>query len=104
MYSIRNGTKAATMDDQIDDNLKNKRLQRLIELQNMCSRELSDSYMGKIVRVIVDGKSKKNPNMYTGRTDTNKIVLFESDDTMKGKPVNVMIDHCKTWTLYGKIV
>lgn len=104
MYSIRKGTKAATMDGQIDENIKKERLQRLIELQNSCSLAESKTYLNKVVRVLVEGESKKNKEVLSGRTSTNKIVLFKGDKKLEGTFVNVKINECKTWTLYGEIV
>lgn len=104
MYSIRKGTKAATMDGQIDDKVKKERLQRLIELQNENSLKASQKYLGKILRVLVEGESKKNKYVLSGRSSTNKVVLFKGDKKDIGKFVNVKINECKTWTLYGDIV
>lgn len=104
MYSIRKGTKAATMDNQIDENTKKERLQRLIELQNECSFNESKVYEGKNVRVLVEGPSKKNKEVLSGRTSTNKVVLFKGEPSLKGQFVNVKINECKTWTLYGELV
>ncbi|MBR8701825.1 tRNA-2-methylthio-N(6)-dimethylallyladenosine synthase [Fusobacterium sp. DD29] len=104
MYSIRKGTKAAVMENQIDDNVKKDRLQRLIELQNSCALAESKTYLGKIVRVLVEGESKKNKEVLSGRTSTNKVVLFKGDKALEGTFVNVKINECKTWTLYGEIV
>ena len=104
MYSIRQGTKAADMDEQIDSEVKKERLQRLIEIQNSCSLAESETYIGKIVRILVEGESRKNKDVLTGRTSTNKIVLFKGDKTLEGTFVNVKINDCKTWTLYGDIV
>ena len=104
MYSIRRGTKAATMENQIDEDVKKDRLQRLIALQNNCSLEESKTYLGKTVRVLVEGESKKNKEVLSGRTSTNKVVLFKGDKDLEGKFVNVKINECKTWTLYGEIV
>ena len=104
MYSIRRGTKAATMENQIDPEVKKDRLQRLIEVQNQCSLAESESYKGKTVRVLVEGESKKNKEVLTGRTSTNKIVLFKGDKALEGTFVNVKINDCKTWTLYGEII
>ena len=104
MYSIRRGTKAATMENQIDEDVKKDRLQRLIALQNSCSLEESKIYLGKTVRVLVEGESKKNKEVLSGRTSTNKVVLFKGDKDLEGKFVNVKINECKTWTLYGEIV
>lgn len=104
MYSIRKGTKAAVMDGQIEDEVKKDRLHRLMSLQNSISKELSQNYEGKTERVLVEGPSKKNKEMLTGRTSTNKIVLFKGDKSLEGQFVNVKINECKTWTLYGELV
>ncbi|MGL5761214.1 MAG: tRNA (N6-isopentenyl adenosine(37)-C2)-methylthiotransferase MiaB, partial [Cetobacterium sp.] len=79
MYSPRKGTAAAKMDGQLDQEVKKERLQRLIDLQNRKSKEASDSYKGKIERVLVEGPSRKNEEVLTGRTSTNKVVLFAGD-------------------------
>ncbi len=104
MYSIRKGTKAADMDNQLDDETKKERLQRLIELQNNLSRELSETYLGKTERIFVEGPSKKNDKVMSGRTSSNKVVLFEGTKELEGQFVDVEIYDAKTWTLYGKIV
>lgn len=104
MYSIRKGTKAATMENQIDEKVKKDRLQRLIEVQNACSLAESKTYLGRVERVLVEGESKKNKEVLSGRTSTNKIVLFKGDKSLEGTFVNVKITNCKTWTLYGDIV
>ena len=83
MYSIRKGTKAATMDNQIDEAVKKERLQRLIEVQNECSFNESSKYKDKIVKVLVEGPSKKNKEVLSGRTSTNKVVLFRGEKKIK---------------------
>ena len=103
MYSIRKGTKAAVMDGQIDDEVKKDRLHRLMSLQNSISKKLSMEYEGKVERVLVEGPSKKNKDMLSSRTSTNKIVLFKGDKSLEGQFVNVKINECKTWTLYGEL-
>lgn len=104
MYSPRKGTAAAKMDGQLDQEVKKERLQRLIDLQNRKSKEASDSYKGKIERVLVEGPSRKKDEVLTGRTSTNKVVLFVGDKELEGTFVNVKINECKTWSLYGEIV
>jgi len=105
MYSKRSGTPAAVMEGQVDEHTKNERLQQLMRLQNMKAKEESQKYLGKIVKVLVEGPSKKNPEMLTGRSSTHKIVLFKSDrKDLKGKFVNTRIYDAKTWTLYGELV
>ncbi len=104
MYSIRKGTKAAVMEGQIDDEVKKDRLHRLMSLQNSISKKLSMDYEGKIERVLVEGPSKKNKEMLSSRTSTNKIVLFKGEKSLEGQFVNVKINECKTWTLYGELM
>lgn len=104
MYSIRQGTKAAVMEGQISDEVKHDRLQRLIALQTEVSKGISETYEGKIERVLVEGPSKKNKEVLSSRTSTNKIVLFKGDKELEGHFVNVKITECKTWTLYGELV
>jgi tRNA-2-methylthio-N6-dimethylallyladenosine synthase len=104
MYSPRKGTKAAEMEEQITQEEKSSRLQRLIEVQNEVSKALSEEYVGRTEKVFVEGPSKKNPEVMSGRTSTNKIVLFKGDKELEGTFVNVKINEAKTWTLYGEIV
>ena len=104
MYSIRQGTKDAVMEGQIDDEVKHDRLQRLIALQTEISKGISETYEGKIERVLVEGPSKKNKEVLSSRTSTNKIVLFKGEKELEGHFVDVKITECKTWTLYGELV
>ncbi len=104
MYSIRSGTPAATMGEQVDEQTKSERLQQLMRLQNQKAKEESQKYLGKTIKVLVEGPSRKNPEMLTGRTSTHKIVLFKSDrKDLKGEFVNTRIYEAKTWTLYGEL-
>lgn len=104
MYSSRKGTRASKMEGHLSDEIKKERLQRLMDLQNKKSKEASDKYEGRVERVLVEGPSKKNKDTLTARTSTNKIVLFKGEEEIIGKFVDVKIDRCKTWTLYGEIV
>ena len=104
MYSKRSGTPAATMEEQVDEQVKSERLQQLMRLQNYKAKEESQKYLGKTVKVLVEGPSRKNPEMLTGRTSTHKIVLFKSSRTdLKGKFVNTKIYEANPWTLYGEL-
>ena len=104
MYSKRSGTPAATIEEQVEEQVKSERLQQLMRLQNYKAKEESQKYLGKTVKVLVEGPSRKNPEMLTGRTSTHKIVLFKSDRTdLKGKFVHTRIYEAKTWTLYGEL-
>lgn len=105
MYSKRSGTPAADMGEQVDEQTKNERLQQLMRLQNAKAKEESQKYTGQTVKVLVEGPSRKNPEMLTGRTSTHKIVLFRSDrKDLKGQFVHTKIYEAKTWTLYGELV
>ena len=75
-----------------------------MDVQARCSYKESQKYQGKLVRVLVEGESKKNRQVLSGRTSTNKIVLFQAPISLKGSFVDVEIYECKTWTLYGKLV
>ena len=103
MYSIREGTPAATMGDQIPEDVKKSRLQRLMEVQNENAKECSLSYIGKTVKVLVEGTSHRNKEKMTGRISANKVVIFEGDSSLKGTYVDVKIVSAKTWTLYGEL-
>ena len=103
-YSKRTGTPAATMEDQVDEDVKTERLQQLIRLQNSRTKKESTRYLNETVKVLVDGPSRKNKEMLSGRTSTHKIVLFKGDKELIGKFVNIKINETKTWTLYGELV
>jgi len=103
-YSIREGTPAATMEEQVPEDIKQKRLLRLMEVQNQNAKEVSESYVGKTVKVLVEGESHRNNTRMTGRISENKVVIFEGKSLLKGTFVNVKITSAKTWTLYGELV
>ena len=104
IYSKRTGTPAAKMEDQIPEDVKHERFNRVLAEVNKICGEISDSYVGKTVEVLVEGKSKTDDNRYTGRTRQNKLVNFECDnDEIIGKLVNVKITESKTFSLNGVI-
>jgi len=104
MYSKRAGTPAASMPDQVDEEVKKDRLIRLIELQNKISLEKSAELKGKVVEVLIEGVSKRDPNKLTSRTRTNKVVHFVGDESLIGKLANVKITETKAWTMQGELV
>lgn len=104
IYSPRKGTPAATMENQIDEDVKNARFQRLVEVQNRITRESNDKCMGLTLEVLVEGLSRKNKNRYMGRTGSNKVVNFEGKDLKPGDIVQVKINECFTWFLNGELV
>lgn len=104
MYSKRTGTPAAEMTDQVPDEIKHRRFDYLVELQDSISKEKNQRLIGKVFEILVEGQSKKDENKLTGRTRTNKLVHFEGDVSLIGKLVNVKIKEAKAWTLYGEII
>ncbi len=92
------------MENQVPEDVKKERFQRLLELQNRISKEINDTFLGREVEVLVEGLSKNNDKVYTGRTRGNKIVNFEGNKDMIGKLVNVRIDSVKTWSLEGTVI
>ena len=103
-YSKRKGTPAATMENQVEESVKDERLQRLIKLQGSITKRLSESYMGKTVEILVEGTTRKNDNFYTGRTDSNKVAIFEGNEDLVGKFIKLKINKIRTWTIYGERV
>ncbi len=104
MYSKRRNTPASIYEDQIDEETMNRRLQTLVRQQDKIAFEYSQRYIGKTLKVLVEGHSKKNMDMMFGRTSTHKIVLFPKMKYNNEKFVNVKITHTNTWTLYGELV
>ncbi|MBO5262129.1 MAG: tRNA (N6-isopentenyl adenosine(37)-C2)-methylthiotransferase MiaB [Clostridia bacterium] len=101
IYSPRKGTPAYDME-QVPEEVKHARYDRLCEIQNEIANEINQTYVGKTIRVLVDGKSKNNENVYTSRTEGNKIVHFESDLDDTGTFINVKITRADTFALYGE--
>ena len=91
------------MQDQIPDEIKKERFERLNEAQNEISRAKNEAMIGKTIKVLVDGKSKNNDQIYTSRTEGNKIVHFESDKDYTGEFIKLKITRADTFALYGEI-
>lgn len=105
IYSPRVGTPAAKYDEQIPENIKHERFDRLVEEVNRCSAKKNSEYLGKIVTVMVDGPSKNDAGAWSGRTDTFKLVNFTSEEPLtEGQMVSVRITETKTFSLDGKKV
>jgi tRNA-2-methylthio-N6-dimethylallyladenosine synthase len=104
IYSPREGTPAAKMNDNVPMEVKRARLQRLNQAVNEFSAEALKQYEGKIVEVLVEGESKKNPEILAGYTRRNKLVNFKAPKTAIGKIVKVKITDTKSWSLNGEFV
>lgn len=103
IYSPRKGTPAAEMDCQIEAEIKSQRFERLLATQNEISLESNKKYEGRTIKVLCDGPSKNNAEMFSGRTEGGKIVLFNGREDHIGKFVDVYIEKGDTFALNGKI-
>ena len=104
IYSKRSGTPAAAFDNQIDDATKHRRLDLLMKIQNEISLAKNRTLTDSVVEVLVEGASKTDEKIFTGRTRSNKLILFEHVGERAGDLVNVKITQAQTWLLKGKII
>ena len=104
IFSPRIGTPAAKMEDKILLEEKEKRLHELNELVNMYAKKANDTYVGKIVPVLIEGVSEKSSDIMMGYTDTMKLVNVKGAEEFVGQIVNVKITDAKTWSLDGELV
>ena len=102
IYSRRVGTVADKMENQIDEKVKHERFNRLKSLAEKIIEEGNKKYVGTVQKVLVEGKSKTNDKIYTGRTETNKVVNFEGNDDLVGKVIPLKIDSEHMWYLKGE--
>ena len=103
IYSKREGTPGARMENQVPEEIKHKRFDRLKELVESQVEENNEKYVGTNQKVLVEGKSKNNPNMLTGRTESNKVVIFEGDEALKDQIIDLEIVSQHMWYLKGRI-
>lgn len=104
IYSKRTGTKAAVMEDKVKAEEKVQRLERLKEVYESMLPNLNQRLIGNEYNVLVEGKSKNNEQLYTGRTSQNKVVVFEAKDDYIGKIKKIKIISEHLWYLKGEIV
>ena len=103
IYSRRVGTPGDKMPDQIPEEIKHERFNRLKELVESQIEENNQKYVGTIQKVLVEGPSKNNPELLTGRTDSNKVVIFEGPAELKDKIIDLKIVSEHMWYLKGEI-
>ena len=104
LYSKRSGTPAATMEAQVEDSVKKERLHRLMEVQNEISLEKNAALKGTVQEVLAEGPSRTDEDVWTGRTGTNKIVLWQKKgQETEGDIVRVRITQPQTWVLKGEL-
>lgn len=104
IYSRRVGTVADKMENQISEEIKHERFNRLKELFESNISNNNKKYIGTIQNVLVEGTSKNNTQIYTGRTDSNKIVNFKGNNQSIGKIINIKITNEHMWYLEGEVV
>lgn len=103
IYSPREGTPAARMADDVPLSLKQERLALLNDRWHRYALAKNQAYVGKRVKVLVDGVSKKNEQIYSGYTETNKLVNFAGEHVRAGDIVEVEITDAKTFSLRGTL-
>ena len=104
-YSERPQTYAARKyEDDVPEDVKQRRLEEIIELQNQHSKESNEEEIGRVHTVLVEGPSKKSDEQLFGRTDTNKGVVFDREDYEQGDYVRVRVEDCTSSTLLGTAI
>lgn len=104
IYSRRKETVADKMENQIPEEIKHQRFNQLKELFESNITNNNQKYIGTIQKVLVEGISKSNEQMYTGRTDSNKIVNFKGNKQIIGKIIDIKITKEHMWYLEGEVV
>ncbi len=103
LYSVRKGTPAEKFENQIPEEIKHERFNRLVDVINRISAEKNAEYVGRIEKVLVDGPSKNNSKTYGGRTESFKLVNFKGTPDMIGQVVDVLITGANTFSLEGEV-
>lgn len=103
LYSMREGTPAAKSPDQIPEDIKHNRFNRLVDVINKSAASKNAGYIGSVKEVLVDGRSRNGSSAWEGRTDSFKLVNFHGRDGLEGKLVNVRITGANTFSLTGEI-
>lgn len=102
IYSRRKGTPADKMDTQVPEEIKHQRFDRLKALYEDILAENNKEYIGTVQRILVEGYSKTNEEFLTGRTDTNKVVIFKGDSKLIGNIIDIEIVSEHMWYLKGE--
>jgi len=104
-YSERPGTKAArNFKDDVPDEIKTRRLNEIIALQNKLSARSKKLDNGRIFEVLIEDFSKRSPDHLSGRTSQNKVVVFPCNEHKKGEYINVLVERCTSATLMGNTI
>ena len=101
-YSPRPNTEAALWEEQVPEDVKSDRLQKVMRLGMQVAQKRSNRYMGRVMDILVEDVNMKQPNQVTGRNRQNRPVFFEGDiEQLKGKLVPVRITECRPYSLSG---
>jgi radical SAM methylthiotransferase, MiaB/RimO family len=104
-YSPRPGTAALRIGEAVDDEVASERLNRLFEIHERAKKQRLEGYRGKVLEVLVEGPSRHDPSMLSGRTDDNWVVNFTGDlSTPAGSMLGVRIESAQHHTLRGEVV
>jgi len=101
LYSKRPGTEAAKLPDNISREEKQVWFEKLVDLQNEISEKKHETYIGKTIRVLVDGEAKDEEYPLKARTNGGRLVHLTGEPTLVGNFVNAKITHCNNWSLFG---
>ena len=102
-YSVRSGTPAADMGDQVPDEVKEARNQELLEILRQNSLRRNAALLGTVEEVLVEGPDKTG-KLFTGRTAGNRVAIFAADPRLVGELVPLRIERASVSTLYGELV
>ena len=103
VYSKRSGTPAATMENQVSNEVKKQRIKKLVEVQNAITRESSKPYLGHDVEILCEDYDKKR-NLYLGRDRYNKMGYFKSDEDKIGQFVTIKVEKVNGVSLFGELI
>lgn len=104
IFSPRRGTPAAEMTNQVPADVQSERFSRLLELQHSISNEINQTLVGTVRRVLVEGISKNDSGMYTGRCESGRLVHFPSDIDLTGQIADILIERAETFNVFGQVV
>ena len=104
IYSVRKDTPAEKYEDQIPEDIKHERFNRLLKAVHDIQEEKSAQYQDRVVKVLVEGPSKTNEEVLTGRTESNMTVDFPGSRELIGQIADVRIVKAQTFSLYGELV
>lgn len=103
VYSPRQGTKAAAMENQIPEEIQKDRIMRLVELVNSLTRKKSEKYIGKTVEILCEDYDEKK-GLYLGRDEFGRMGYFQSENSLIGKFVQVKITKANGISLFGEVL